>query len=251
MDFTLLPGERIDHVNENLMLIQREGTLSFGTDAFLLSAFCRPAKRSRALELGAGNGIVSLLLAARGRFSHITATEIQPEMAELTKKNVALNHLESAITVLETDVRPLRADTLGGEVGVVFSNPPYMKTSSGHASPSSAKQTARHETDGGIAEFALAAARCLKYGGLFYTVYRPDRLSSLMDALKAAGLSPKRMVFVHDHPEAAPAMVLTEAKCGAAEGLTILPPLFLHTVKGDTALSPRAKRIYDTGSFED
>ena len=90
----------------------------------------------------------------------------------------------------------------------------------------------------------------MKYGGVFYTVYRPDRLESLFDALKRTGFSPKRMLFVHDHPDAAPSMVLTEAKKGAAEGLAILPPLFLHTVKGDIALSPRAKRIYDTGMID-
>ena len=246
---SLAADERLDEVNEKLCLIQKKNALAFGTDAFLLSAFLRHAPRARALELGCGNGIISLLAATRGRFSHITAVEIQHEMAELTARNVALNHQGDRITVHEADVRELTAAMLGGEVEAVFTNPPYMRTDSGFASPHSAKQTARHETDGGIAEFAAAAARCLKYGGTFYAVYRPDRLESLFAALRAAKLAPKRCVFVHDHPNAAPSMVLLEARLGGGEGLTVLPPLLLHDKAGDTALSVRAQAIYDNGVF--
>ncbi len=248
-DIPLAADERLDEVNEHLCLIQKKNALAFGTDAFLLSAFLRPAPRACALELGCGNGIISLLAATRGRFSHITAIELQHEMAALSARNVALNGLADRITVREGDVRELNAGTIGGEVGAVFANPPYMRTDSGFSSPHGAKQTARHETDGGIAEFAAAAARCLKYGGLFYVVYRPDRLESLFAALRENKLAPKRVVFVHDNPAAAPAMILLEAKLGGGEGLTVLPPLFLHSKAGDTALSHMAQKIYDTGIF--
>ena len=250
MDITLAADERLYDINDNLRLIQKKGALAFGSDAYLLSAFLRKAPRARALELGCGNGVISLLAATRGRFSHIDAIEIQAEMAALTARNIALNGLENRVTVREADLRTLTPAALGGEVDAVFANPPYMRVESGAASPHTALQIARHECEGGIFEFAAAAARCLKYGGLFYTVYRPDRLESLFDALKRTGFSPKRMLFVHDHPDAAPSMVLTEAKKGAGEGLSILPPLFLHTVKGDTTLSSRAKRIYDTGMID-
>ncbi len=245
----LAADERIDEVNEKLRLIQKKHALAFGTDAFLLSAFLRAAPRSHAVELGCGNGIISLLAAARGRFSRITALEIQGEMAALAARNVALNALSDRITVKECDVRTLTPATLGGEADVVFANPPYMCEGSGFASPHREKQTARHETEGGIAEFAAAAARALKYGGIFYVVYRPDRMESLFAALKEAKLAPKRLVLVHDHPEAAPSMVLLEAKKGAGEGLVILPPLFLHEKQGEKALSARAQDIYDHGTF--
>lgn len=247
LEVLLAANERLDRVNENLSLIQKENALAFGTDAFLLSAFLRPAPHARAVELGCGNGVISLLTATRGRFSHVTAVEIQRELAELATRNVALNGLAARVRVLEGDVRTLRAAHLGGEVDVVFANPPYMRVGDGYASPHAAKQTARHETEGGIAEFAKAAAACLKYGGIFYAVYRPDRLESLFAALRENKLAPKRLLFVHDHPDAVPAMVLVEAKRGGGEGLSILPPLFLHCKAGDTALSPRAKSIYETG----
>ena len=64
-DPILLPGERLDEVNEHIRLIQRKNGLTFSTDAFLLSAFCRPQPKARAADFGSGTGVIALLLAAR------------------------------------------------------------------------------------------------------------------------------------------------------------------------------------------
>jgi tRNA1(Val) A37 N6-methylase TrmN6 len=62
------------------------------------------------------------------------------------------------------------------------------------------------------------------------------------------------MVFVHDHPGKEPSMVLTEARLGGGEGLTVLPPLFLHDLDENGIpfrhLSEKAQKIYDTGRFD-
>ncbi|MBQ8339814.1 MAG: methyltransferase [Clostridia bacterium] len=246
--------ETFDTVNEQIRLLQRADSLRFGTDAFLLSAFCRPDKRAEAVELGCGTGIISLLLAARQAYRHVTAVEIQPDMHDVACRNIAENGFSDTVSALLGDLRELSATSLGREVEVVLANPPYMRVDSGLASPSAAKQISRHEVSGGIAEFTAAAARCLKFGGVFYTVYRPDRLESLFAALRAHRFAPKRMVFVHDHPKKEPSMVLTEARLGAGEGLTLLPPLFLHDLAENGTpfrhLSPKAQEIYDTGRLE-
>ncbi|MBE6555075.1 MAG: methyltransferase domain-containing protein [Ruminococcaceae bacterium] len=246
----LREDEQLVEVNEHLRLIEKKNGLRFGTDAFLLSAFCRTRSSARAVELGTGSGIVSLLLAARRKYAHVTAVEVQAELAALAARNVDLNGFSRTVSVLSLDVRELSSRTLGGEVEAVLSNPPYMKEDSGYASPHDVKQAARHEQHGDIRDFAAAAARCLKYGGVFYTVYRPDRLDSLFTALRGANFACKRMLFVHDSPDKAPSMVLTEAKLGAAEGLTVLPPLFLHDTPNrglPRPLSARAEEVYRTG----
>lgn len=251
-DPILLPEERLDEVNEHIRLIQRRNGLTFGSDAFLLSAFCRPQKSGKAADLGSGTGILSLLLAARHTFGHVTAVEVQSTFAELTAKNAALNGFSDTVSVVCKDVRQLSPADFGGELDAIVSNPPYMRADSGYASPHDEKQIARHEIFGGIEDFAAAAARCLKFGGRFYTVYRPDRLESLLAALRAHKLAPKRMVFVQDHEGKPPSMVLCEAVLGGAEGLTLLPTLLLHDKSPNgvsKALSERAQSIYDTGRF--
>lgn len=251
MDILLEEGERLDEINEHLRLIQRENGLTFGTDAYLLSCFCRPQKNARAADLGCGTGVISLLLAAREKFARIYGVEVQQQFASLAERNVALNGLSDTVSVLNRDVRALSPADLSGEVEVIVSNPPYMRESSGYASPHGEKQIARHEVLGDLGDFTAAAARCLKFGGTLYLVYRPDRLETLFSALRMAHFAPKRMLFVQDAPDKVPSMLLCEARLGGKEGLTMLPTLILRdSAQNGAPLTPRAQRIYDTGWIE-
>ena len=253
-DIELLSGERLDEVNERLRLISKTDGLTFGTDAYMLAAFIRPQARARAAELGAGTGIISMLLASRERLSHITAIEAQTDFAELTERNIRLNSLEDKITVLCGDVRDITPRDLGGELDVVFSNPPYMRMDSGKRNDSDRKYIARHEVLGGVRDFCAAASRLLKHGGRFYCVWRPDRLTELMWAMRDNRIEPKSAVFVHADAESEPSMVLIVGTKGGGEGMRIMPPLLLHpsyVADGGRPMTPRAQRIYETMSFYD
>mgnify|MGYP003317431207 CR=1 FL=1 len=242
-------AERIDTINEKLSLRERTDGLTFGTDAFLLAAFIRPAPRARAVELGAGTGVISLLCASKRKFAHVTAVEIQKEFVEIAARNVVENGLSDVVDVREGDVRELRVNDIGGEVNTVFANPPYMRADTGAANQSDAKNAARHEVFGGIDDFCACAARLLKTGGHFVSVWRPDRLCDLLAAMKTARLEPKRMTFVHADAETEPSMVLVDAVRGGAAGLRVTPPLLLHDcpcdVRGARRLSDAATRVYD------
>ena len=249
----LLEGERLDEVNEQLRLIQKNKGLTFGTDAYLLAAYVKSAPSSVAVELGGGTGIISLLLAAKRKLRCITAVEIQPEYAELIQRNVTLNGHDEQIRVLCKDVRELKPADVGSEVDLVFSNPPYMRTDSGKRNTEDEKYIARHEVCGGIDDFCASAARLLRYGGKFVCVWRPDRLSELFSALHAHSLEPKRMTMVHADLASEPCMVLLESIKGGAPSMRISPPLILYREKkkGECRreLTDRAKMIYDTCSF--
>ena len=249
----LLPDERLDEVNEKITIIQKKDGLTFGTDAYFLASFIKPQRSAHAVELGAGTGIISLLCAARDRLGFIDAIEIQEDFFDIAKRNVELNGLGERIRLVCEDVRNVSASSLGGEVDVVFTNPPYMTVECGKRNDSDRKYIARHEVCGDIGDFCAAARRLLKHGGRFYCVWRPDRLSSLFAAMKNNSLEPKRLVFVHADAEAEPSIVLVSATKGGAEGLRILPPIILHEkdTKGDGArgLTPRASQIYETMSI--
>ena len=236
--------ETLTEVNEQLSLLQHPEGLQFGTDALLLAAFVRRAPYSRAVEYGTGSGIISMLLAKRGKLAHITALEIQETYASLAARNVSLNGLSDSITVLHKDLRTFREDT-----DVVFCNPPYMKQNAGFRNASDIKFIARHEVMGEIEDFCVCASACLKFGGLFYCVYRPDRLSDLFAALHKAGLEPKRAVLVYRTVRHEPCLVLLEAKKGSACGLRFLRPLILASENGDD--TDDMKNIYQSGDFYD
>ena len=241
-----IENETVTHVNDNISLIQNPKGLTFGTDALLLAAFVRESKKSAAAELGSGSGIISLLLAGRNKLKNITAIELLPDYADITKRNIELNGMTDRITPLCADVRdcPIR------ELDVIFSNPPYMKADSGKINPDPGKYAARHEVNGTIGELCGAAAKMLKYGGLFYCVYRPDRLADLIYALKKAKLEPKRLLFVCQDTLHAPCLVLTESKLGASSPAKVVKPLYLYK-DGGKEMTEELKYIYENGNMPD
>ena len=247
----LLENERIDVINERLSLIQKKEGLTFGTDAYLLAAFMKGEARQRAVELGAGTGVISLLCASRGRFAHIDAFEVQEDFADLAKRNAELNGLLERITVHCADIREINASTLGYEADAVFANPPYMRTDSGKRNLSDYKYIARHEVCGDIADFCAAAGRLLRHGGRFYCVFRPDRLNELFCGMRESRLTPKKMIFVHADAESEPSMALVEAVKGGAEGMRVGPPIFLFEESdGKRSESRQSKRIYEGMEIE-
>ena len=240
---------RTDRINDDLTLLQDENGFAFGTDALLLAAYLPKHPQGVAVELGAGNGVISLLAANRHKFRHIFAIEIQEGSARLAKTNVENNHLSECVTVIQKDLRQLESEIPPGSACCVFSNPPYMKAGEGKSSQSCARQMARHEENGTILDFCRAAARLTKFAGSFVTVYRPDRLDALFDALAKTGFAPKRMTMVYRDAQHSPAFVLTEAKRGGKEGLYCTPPLILTDSEGNP--TKQYTNILEKGEFDE
>ncbi len=246
-DVLLFEGEHIDVVNDDISLIQRDSGLKLGTDALLLASYIRPQPNATAIELGGGSGIISFLCAQRKKLGFITCVEIQEKFASIIERNIELNGLDDKVKCLSADVRDLKTH-VKEECDVVFSNPPYM-TTGGAMNASDEKTIARHEIFGTIEDFCKSATLCLKYGGLFYCVYRPDRLSDLMFSLRKNGLEPKRMTFVHANYKSIPSMVLVEAKKGAKCGCKISEPFFIYRDEENKIFSDEMNKIYEKGSF--
>lgn len=236
--------ERIDEVNDKLKLIQRTDGLTFGTDALLLAGYIS-GKHRRAIELGGGTGIISMLLLAREKVGEAVAVEVQPEYAELIKRNAELNSL-TALSAVCADVRDYKPEW---EADVVYTNPPYMKVDSGKANLTDAKNVARHEVMGDIGDFCRAAKRMLRYGGRFAAVYRPDRLTDLIYGMREAGLEPKRMTFVHADAESEPSMVLVEARADGKSGMLLTKPLLIYADRAHGEYGEDMKYIMENGDF--
>lgn len=248
-----LVDEKLDSVNENIRLIQKTNGLAYGTDAYLLYAYIRGKASYRAVELGAGSGIISFLLLSKNKVSTVHAIEIQKSYAEVIKKNALLNRFDDRIVIHSQDIRSMNESDIGGAADIVFTNPPYMKADSGRASLYDERQIARHEVMGDISDFCAAASRMLKYGGLFYSVYRPDRLCDLICAARGHALEPKRMTFVYSDVLHKPSSVLVEAKKGASSGLYLTKPLILREKAKQEGAgyveTSDFRYIYDNGRF--
>ncbi len=252
-DILLGEKETITEINDDLRLIQRSDGLTFGTDALLLASFVKKHSGDVAADLGAGTGVISLLCAARGSYKKIYSVELQPEFADIIGRNAKLNGLDDVIAPVCSDVRDISPKENGacreicGCCDTVFSNPPFMMNSSGMHNADSRRNMARRELNGGIEDFCSAANRLLRHGGDFYVVYRPERLTDLLCAMRKNTLEPKKLIFVCQDELHEPSLVLAAAKKGASPSLAVPRPLLLYH---DGRPSEDYNRIYGTGILD-
>ena len=214
-----------DRIFEDLVLVQDSEHLKYGTDALLLSAFVKGNKNARALDLGCGNGVIPLALLHTNKAMSAVGVEIQESSAELSLESAQLNGLSARFSVIHGDFTselPLEA----GSFDYATSNPPYMKADSGRSCKSDHKTMARHEISCDIFSVCKAAARYVKFGGDFYVVYRPDRISDLFAALRENRFEPKTVTFVCARPSLPPCLILVSAKLGAMPGGCKVTPTF-------------------------
>ncbi len=241
--------ERFDAVNENLRLFQKKDGLTFGTDAYLLYAYMKKIPGGSACDLGAGTGIISLLAAVKNKFDRLTCVEIQKDFADLIAKNAETNGLSDKIDVFEGDLRDFRSKK---HFDAVFTNPPYMKAGSGQENAADSKNAARRELNGGIEDFCRCAADNLKTGGLFYCVFRAERLPELFAAMQTAGIEPKALTLVFPDAKSRPTLVLVKGKRGAKPSLFVTPPLILFEDASvpHPVYTQDLSYIYEHGEFD-
>lgn len=219
----------------NISLYQARKGYRFSMDAILLCSFINAARAEHIADLGAGSGIIGLLLAEKYPQASVTLFEIQDTLAALAGKNIALNYLEDRVKVVRADLRNIKeqADVSPHYYDLIASNPPFRKELSGHVNPYEEKAIARHEIKFRLSELAEAAACLLKPGGKFFFIHLPERLSEIINALRERRLEIKRLRFVHSEASSGAKLVMAEAVKGGRPGLKVESPFYIYN-KGGT-----------------
>ncbi len=244
MKTDLKPGadETLDTIKE-IKLFQAKNGYRFSVDALLLENFISAKRLGRGLELGAGSGIISILLAKSRKDTNIISVEIQESLAERARRNVRLNGMGDRVEILSKDIKELKGIFPTNTFDFVFSNPPFRKPESGRLSIHKERAVARHEIEITLPDMISAAAYLLKHTGKFYLIYHPFRLAELISLLRKARLEPKRMKFVHSRAGEEAKMVLVEAVKGSGIWLKIAPPLYIYEKANE--YTPELKKIFE------
>ncbi len=223
------PHERLEDLGGGLYILQDPKKFCFGIDAVLLSSFAAKGLRrtSKVAEIGTGTGIIPLLLTKKSACTDITAFEIQPEMAELAGRSVTLNELDSAIRIVNEDVRE-QSCIAPSSLDAVVTNPPYMKIKTGLVNPEESLSLARHEISLTAADVFDFARKTLKDKGKLYMVHKPERVTEFIPMLAERGLALKRVRFVHPRLEKPANLVLMEIVKGGKPYLNVEAPLIVY-----------------------
>lgn len=237
----LLPGERLDDLQyKGLRLLQRPDAYCFTSDAVLLANLVKAGARDKVADLGAGGGIISVLIAAK-RGADVMAVEFQPWAAQLCRRNALLNGLQEKISVFQGDIKGCAAALGAGAFDAVVSNPPYFKAGSGEVREEESVALSRHESTATLADICAEAAALLKNGGAFYMVHKVERMAEALTALSLHGLQPKAVTLILPKPGKGADTFVVRAVKGGRAGMK-LDMLTVYEKNGE--MTKEAARLY-------
>lgn len=105
---------------------QSKDVFRVGTDGVLLGAMAGVEKASRALEIGTGTGLISLMLAQRNPQASFLGLDINEEAAALTKDNFKYSPYHSRLENIHQDFKTFET---AEKFDFIVSNPPYFEES--------------------------------------------------------------------------------------------------------------------------
>lgn len=214
---------------KDLKIIQNTDMFSFSLDSVLLPNFVTlNPKIKKIMDIGCGNAPVSMILTTKTD-AHITAVELQEDVAEMARKSVNLNHLENQIDVINGDIKELYKTIESDTYDTVVCNPPYFPVhDKSRKNKSDYKTIARHEVTLNVIDVIEIARKLLKNNGNLAIVHRPERLLDIMEAMRKNNIEPKKIRLVYPKKNMEANILLIEGTKNGKPGLKILPPLYSH-----------------------
>lgn len=225
--------ETIDELRHlGLHVAQQKEGYRFSLDPLLLCDFCEPGGRVSIADLGTGCGIIPLVLARVEPAAAIVGIEHQEAMAELARRNVAVNGLADRISIFHEDLLHVRSRYPVSTFDLVVANPPFRKQGTGKISPKAGRDLARHESTANLADFLATAKYLVKPAGRICFIYHPSRLAELFAVATELKLAPLRLRMVHGSCSAEARMFLVELVKGRSGEMRVLPPLVVFDEDG-------------------
>jgi tRNA1Val (adenine37-N6)-methyltransferase len=215
---------------KDIKILQNEEGYRFSMDALLVYSFVNLPRLKKIADLGAGSGVIGLLLARDYPKAAVTLIELQAGLAELAKENVALNNLQDRVSVVRADIKHLEPTDFSFDL--VVSNPPFRRPKTGKISPDDEKAAARHEIRMSLRDLTKAVSSLLRHHGRFCVIHLPERLAEIITAMRGDDMEPKRIRFVHSFADGDAKMVLIEAVKGGRTGMKVERPLVIYTPDG-------------------
>lgn len=217
----------------DIQIYQNKNGYRFSVDALLLFSFINLPRVKKIADLGAGSGIIGILLAKKYPHAEVTLIELQKSLAKLADKNVVLNNLDDRVKVVMADIKTHNSKLITPDsYDLVVSNPPFRKVKTGRLSIGDEKAIARHEIKLSIKDLVKAGSTLLKHHGRLCIIHLPERLTEIIEAMRENNLEPKLLRFIHSNISTEAKMVLIEAVKGGRPGLKTEKPFFIYNEDG-------------------
>lgn len=138
------------------------------------------------LELGSGNGIITLMLAGQKPNWHLTGLELQPELTAMAIRNNQKLGLNCSF--LQGDLRQCKTLFSPHSYDLVYANPPWIKIGRGKVSPNPVRAISRQEINCTLQDILFCSDWCLQEEGTGWLIYPWERKNELEEAARETSL---------------------------------------------------------------
>jgi tRNA1(Val) A37 N6-methylase TrmN6 len=219
-----------------MLFYQPDTGYRYNSDSLFLYDFISSFKpRGRMLDVGAGSGVVGLLVARDNPRVELSAVEKQDVFTFLAQKNAEVNNIPYQLHQIDFQ-------NFNDEKGFdyIVSNPPFYHEGASR-SDDEMIHTARYNVHLPIKEFVDKATSLLRSQGHFIFCYDAQQFGLLCAALDNAKLRVVDVQFVHSKRDRKASIVLIHARKNSKSLMKVWPPFFAF--EGE-AYSPEAAAIY-------
>ena len=197
--------------------------MKVGTDGVLLGAWANVDHASRVLDVGAGCGLIALMLAQRFPQIRFTALELDAEAAEQARDNVEKSPFSSQIEVVQGDFSLYSS----GPFDAIVSNPPFFEEDL--LPPDAARANARHTSSAlNFENLVAGSVRLLVDGGTLSVIIPKNAQNRFHSICNKHGLTLLRATDVRTVVRKAPKRVMLHfAKCSNAASAVVRDEIIL------------------------
>jgi tRNA1(Val) A37 N6-methylase TrmN6 len=179
--------------------------------------------RSRVIDLGAGFGFLSLVLAKKFGV-RVLALERDREMVRLLEENIKRNGLEDLITPVEGDVREVERVFERSSFDVVVTNPPFYPYGKG--------DNLHSEGDTTFGDFLRAGSYLLRDGGYMNVMFPAFRLFEAFTLMRDLNLPPRFLTLVFPKVSKPARIAFVTSVRNVPGPLQVDRPLVINTPEG-------------------
>ena len=224
--------DKTDIPSADSWVFQPKKGYRFAIDSVLLASFVRnhTKKRNiRAMDLGAGSGVLSFILNESEKFNEIDALEVQSEYFQMLKTATDLQGVSDHINAVLGDVKQIKQIFAGDFYDLVVSNPPFFKADEGKKSNGKLKDGAMRGVETSLSDFVGAASRGLKQGGEFFLILPTVKLFELSELIKQFNFTVEILRFIHPYSDKKSNRVLLKLRKSINSTLCVIPPLIIYS----------------------
>lgn len=138
--------------------------MKVGTDGVLLGAWADVRGAGTILDIGAGTGLIALMLAQRAAGARIDAVELERSSAEQASENIAASPWSDRVRLILCSIQDF-APPDGGLYDLIVSNPPFF--TGALKSPKPGRNQVRHGETLSYSDLLRSAGRLLSSVGRF------------------------------------------------------------------------------------